>query len=436
MIKIKKISVLICALLLTLSSKAQDIKIENSSIKHVGDSIIIHFDVEVESLALNYKLDITPVIYNGTFAKKLKSIVYGSYVKDVVDCRKDRRLHDVIYIRKREVVRYSITVPIEIWMNDFSLRADIMLEAYGVAHALPSVLISENNEHVNTKMLKPIYEKEVEKAYEHNIEQGIRANFSFVQQLPISKSLGVDFKNHREQGIAIYFKQGSTKIDDLYNGNYKNLQKIKDAIRLIDSIPNIELSKITILGATSPEGSHSLNMKLAENRASRLISYLKDIDRNKLDIYNIGEDWEGLKELVEKLKMPYYKEVLHIIDNNSIFEGREKKLMDLAGGVPYRYMSKHYFSKLRSASYIQIFYELTSNDELKIQQDAVDLIAQKRYESALDMLNTLQVSTSIDNLKGVCYMMLGDVRSAQGLFQRAIDNGSKHAIENLKKLNL
>ena len=177
-------------------------------------------------------------------------------------------------------------------------------------------------------------------------------------------------------------------------------------------------------------------MKLAENRASRLISYLKDIDRNKLDIYNIGEDWEGLKELVEKLKMPYYKEVLHIIDNNSIFEGREKKLMDLAGGVPYRYMSKHYFSKLRSASYIQIFYELTSNDELKIQQDAVDLIAQKRYESALDMLNTLQVSASIDNLKGVCYMMLGDVRSAQGLFQRAIDNGSKHAIENLKKLNL
>ena len=63
MIKIKKISVLICALLLTLSSKAQDIKIENSSIKHVGDSIIIHFDVEVESLDLNYKLDITGRFY-------------------------------------------------------------------------------------------------------------------------------------------------------------------------------------------------------------------------------------------------------------------------------------------------------------------------------------------------------------------------------------
>lgn len=47
--------------------------------------------------------------------------------------------------------------------------------------------------------------------------------------------------------------------------------------------------------------------------------------------------------------MDYKDEVLEIIKNTSVEEGRETKLMRLHGGVPYRYLLKNIFPGLRVA---------------------------------------------------------------------------------------
>ena len=427
--KLKKASVFICALFLTFSSHAQDINISNSSIEQVGDSIMIHFDVEVEKLRLNYRLDIKPVIYKDTLTKELESIVYASYVKHVVDIRKDRRFKDITYIRKREIVRYTASVPFEKWMNGFSLRADRTIEAYGISHILPSILISDDN---LPRIYNPFYDRDVAKAYQYNLEEYINSNFPIMRHYNVSNA---DFERHNQDGTSVHFKQGSSNIDTLNNDNSLNLQKINDALEFIESRSDIALNRISIIGSTSIEGSSSLNKKLASKRSTQLISCFTGVALEKFDVFTIGENWVGLRDLVDKSTMTYREEVLSIIDTYSNPDIREKHLMKLAKGAPYRYMTEHYFGQLRRASCIHISYDIILNEEINREQEAVDLIDQKLYDSALEILNTLSVSASRDNLKGVCYMMLRDITNADDFFKRAIDNGSKHAIDNLKELN-
>ena len=66
-----------------------------------------------------------------------------------------------------------------------------------------------------------------------------------------------------------------------------------------------------------------------------------------MEVRYVGEDWDRLRQLVEASTLPGRAEVLAVIDNTDIFKGREKKLMDLQGGVPYNLMMAELFPLLR-----------------------------------------------------------------------------------------
>ena len=449
MIKLRKLALSLGALLFSLSSSAEDVKmeskqsvekenrqytkIENGFIRKQGDSIAINFDVNVSELALNYKLDINPILYNDSVSIDLKSIVFGSFVKHTVDCRKSRRDSTVTYIRKDNIISYSTTIAYEEWMTSLDLRADRVIEAYGVDYPLPSIFIAEYR-----GVLTPIYTVEIEDVEEEEeeqakIEKQIKSDFAFVHEKETNDPAAY-FDNYREQGMGIHFKQGSAEIDPTYNNNGENLQKIIDAVAFIESIPDIELEKVSIVGTASPEGSAASNMRLAEDRATKLISYLKEIKGQMFEVNNIGEDWEGLRALVDASTISYRDDILYIIDNVESFDDRERQIMNIANGAPYRYMLKHYFTKLRSASFIQIFYKMKTNPDAEKEKLVVSLIDQKGYDDALRILEGLTVSMSTDNLKGICHMMLGDLDQARDFFNSAISKGSEHAKVNLEEL--
>ena len=77
-----------------------------------------------------------------------------------------------------------------------------------------------------------------------------------------------------------------------------------------------------------------------------------------VEVNYIGEDWDKLRELAAaSTSLPGREEVLAIIDNTDIFKGREKKLMDLQGGVPYNFMMSGIFPLLRRVE-IVVEYDL------------------------------------------------------------------------------
>ena len=429
---IKTISAILLMSMTAIAAQSQHIKVDNSIVKKVGDSVVISFDIKLDSLkklSNNYKLVATPVLSNSNGNSELRDIVFSSRRKMIVDSRKEAIMPDAHYATQKEVVNYQYRIPFNGWMANSSIYLNLIQEGCCNKRTLDTIVISEDNlQPILPTINAPIYIRDLKLAYEKNV------NSKFTFALPITSEAAIDIAGDRDRGLAVYFKHGSKDINPTYNNNKASLDKIVEAIAFIKADPNLTLSKITILGAASPEGRYEFNLNLAKYRAEELISYLRYADKNIFEVHNIGEDWVGLCNLIEETSMPYKQEVLNIINRNSIFNGREKKLMDLARGVPYKYMHKHFFPKLRSASYLQLFYKVALTDSLTSEQAAIDLITQGYYEEALELLSTVENTASILNLKGVCYMMTGDVKSAMHYLETAINSGSNDAKNNLEKL--
>lgn len=137
--------------------------------------------------------------------------------------------------------------------------------------------------------------------------------------------------------------------------------KIIDIINKLNAADDSKVVKVLIGGFASIEGKYDYNKQLAANRIQGLCDFLKEntaIQDEQLELYNGGENWSELRTMILKSDISYKREVLDIIDHISIKDGRERKLMDLKSGKPYRYIKEHFFPKLRYAGYIKVYYEL------------------------------------------------------------------------------
>ena len=103
-------------------------------------------------------------------------------------------------------------------------------------------------------------------------------------------------------------------------------------------------------GYCSPDGTYANNERLAASRARFFAEYLHatyQLQGLRIVTSAVAEDWEGLCDLIHDDTPWYADRVLDIIRTYGVFSGREKRLMDLDGGVPYRDMLRRYFPVLR-----------------------------------------------------------------------------------------
>ena len=110
---------------------------------------------------------------------------------------------------------------------------------------------------------------------------------------------------------------------------------------------------------SSPDGITVANKRLSENRAKRLLEYIRshiDFPESLLTVQSHGIDWAGLESQVAERDIPYKDEVLDVLrntpewiydDDNRVIDGRKHRLGMLRGGVPYNYLMEHVFPLLR-----------------------------------------------------------------------------------------
>ena len=86
-----------------------------------------------------------------------------------------------------------------------------------------------------------------------------------------------------------------------------------------------------------------------------------------------GIAWTQLRTMVAESDMPYCDEVLDVIDRtpvwvydaqHRIIDGRKKRLMDLRGGIPYKYMYEHMFPELRSSMVVSLYLKTRDGQEI------------------------------------------------------------------------
>lgn len=149
-------------------------------------------------------------------------------------------------------------------------------------------------------------------------------------------------KRRSEEGSAyITYLPGSALLQPSLADNHGELEKIAESLSLAgsDAQGNLAITGVSITSWASPEGAWDTNMKLSQKRADALKRYIEDGFSLpvgcRLTSEGKGEDWEKLAELVQADPHVESKaEVLRIMTQTGIFDGREKQLMDLAGGVP------------------------------------------------------------------------------------------------------
>ena len=159
-------------------------------------------------------------------------------------------------------------------------------------------------------------------------------------------------KKERVQSATLYidYPLGKDEVYPDFKNNREEINKIDAILYPLLSDGFSELERIQIRGYASPDGPYGDNEKLSANRSRLFADYVKeayDIPSRLFNVSSVAEDWNGLKELLRKAAPPYAPAALKTIDRYGIFNGREKQLMDLQGGAPYKDMLRRFFPKLR-----------------------------------------------------------------------------------------
>ncbi len=181
--------------------------------------------------------------------------------------------------------------------------------------------------------------------------------------------------NKTEQGsdvIKIYFDHNSHVINLDLKQNRESLMYLSNLIEKLKSDTLSVITKIEINSYTSPEGGCTYNKKLSENRSNAIYDYLiktTSIHESLIDKNYSGTNWDMLQKLVEESDMQYRDEVLDILRNVpeeswqklnpndkwlTLVDSRNKRLMELKYGKPYRYMLANMFPQMRYASAVTI----------------------------------------------------------------------------------
>lgn len=249
---------------------------------------------------------------------------------------KEKRKHVAPYLVKKsnkrtnDTIRYRYVLPYESWMADAKLN--VQRDECGCGE---STLMS----------VQPVIDQvTLERILSPYI---VNPHFAYVEpKVEVVKSREIQAE------CFLDFEVNKINIRPEYMNNPRELAKIRVMIDDLKLDTSIKVNRLDIIGYASPEGTLATNKRLSEGRAMALRDYLAsryDFPRNQYHIIFGGENWDGLVDALETLDMDYKNEVLDIIQDIPIEKGRETKLMQLRGGVPYRYLLKNVFPSLRVA---------------------------------------------------------------------------------------
>ena len=208
----------------------------------------------------------------------------------------------------------------------------------------------------------------------------MRKKLSIITLVALLLSCGILQAQEKKNHTDISFRQGVYMVEVDFDDNQSNLDELVSELKAIQDDPKLSIRKLKIIGYASPEGGHSLNMDISNNRIITTEKYIRDrvqISDSLIYLKDVGVDWARLREKVLNSDMKYREEVLSIMDNfpeeihkdGKLVDIRNNKLMALANGEPYKYMEDNFFSELRHSMIITYYYDKSNDVEEAEEKD-------------------------------------------------------------------
>ena len=157
--------------------------------------------------------------------------------------------------------------------------------------------------------------------------------------------------------VKVREKSGSAYLDFPVNQtvirpDYRR-NSIDATIQSVEDDPNATITKVTIKGYASPEGSYASNERLAEGRSEALLDYVKelhDFDQAEFEVSAEPEDWNGLEQRIASSNIEGKEQWLAIIRDSepADLDQKEAKLKQLPA---YAQVVRDIYPALRRSDY-------------------------------------------------------------------------------------
>lgn len=299
---------------------AEHIRMENVKlVKEADGQLAVSLQVALEAgldMDANRMITLTPLLFSADSLQNralAPAVVYGRK-RHIVQQRQGLVPADAQTILRREdgrrqTLTWAATVPFEQWMEGgyMALHADLC----GCGNA-------QQEEDTYTVAWMP--------------EKPFPTDEHIAYQMPIAPPVKA---MHLEGSAYLDFPVNRTEIYPDYRRNPQELAKIRASIDSVRTDRNATITRITIKGYASPEGSYSNNVRLASGRAQTLRDYVVvqyALQGIPFEVDSEPEDWEGLRRAVQQGSYPQREEALAIIDSKEIKDpdARDRALKRLA----------------------------------------------------------------------------------------------------------
>lgn len=352
-----------------LHARGQEARFILTDAEVAGDSLYLGLKLDFSSIRLNSRtcLHFTPILANARGGRlELPPVLLSGRRRYRFDRRewalnadggKHRAEPYLIQLYKRHSaprpVSYHIGVPYSVWMGDAALllRQEVKdccdLQLLGV-DTISVRLFTGQMIGRQTALVRQYVEPLITAP---SVTYSVRDIELYASMLSfLEPTVEHDKKLDEKAVFYIDYPLGSDNILPDYRNNRTELQKLDSLLSPLSAGDYSSMEHIRVCGYASPDGTYIDNERLATSRAGFFASYICStygIPRFRLETTSVAEDWEGLSVLLQSEQPPYAATVLSIIQHAGIFNGREKQLMDLRGGEPYRDMLHRFFPRLR-----------------------------------------------------------------------------------------
>lgn len=333
----------------SITSGKADIKVAINQIAMQKDSVLIDMMIDAKDIRIagdqSLRLDLT--LESKDVKAQLPSVLYIGSKRQRYDNRIKRlsgkELHTNIYhsfsgIKKSKTypLHYTLKVARSEWMDSAAIYTSQVFHDCCDSYASPQTELAQIN-----VAPKPQPKPEV-----------WTPNPAVYQQMVSFLTPAVEEVKTRVATVSanIDYPRSVYQVRPQFGRNPKELLKVDSLMKSIVGNELITIGALNITGYASPEGTYKSNELLAKRRSLGFKDYLvQNYKVGRTPILNdwVAEDWDGLSVLVNKHEIAYKQEILDIINGTDIFDFREKKLMQLAGGHPYKEMLEELFPSLR-----------------------------------------------------------------------------------------
>lgn len=363
---------LFCMAAFTTSAMAQansdTLRVVESNVSRVGEDVIVDMKLDLSHIEVgrNRTLVYRPLLMKEDSVAELTPIIVNGRVRHIQYQRLERAedFPNEIEIRREngteQTLDYHARVPFTDWMN----KSEVVM----VCDLCGCGWESLQNDRSSLFPVNLIHEPVVP---------------AVLYITPLA-----EVKVREKSGSAyLDFPVNQTVIRPDYRRNSTELAAIDATIQSVEDDPNATITKVTIKGYASPEGSYANNQRLAEGRSNALLEYVKklhDFGDAEFFVSSEPEDWEGLEKRIESSSIADKEEWLAIIRDSepADLDRKEWKLKQLP---TYREVLNTIYPALRHSDYtVEYHIRNFTTDEARemLYKDPSQLSLEEMYRVA------------------------------------------------------